>query len=224
MESDSIRILLVDDHPIVRGGIAKYIEKEKGLLICGEAESANEAIRLINDTKPDVVIVDLSLKGDIDGIGLIKAIRVRYPKIHTLVLSIFEESVYAERAIRAGAKGYLQKSVSPDKIILAIHNIMDGKLYLSKNISDRMISKIVHGSSDNVGTNVDLLTDREFEIFQMIGNGYGTKEIAKRLNLSPHTIESHRKKIKEKISVRSTADLTKTAVQWIIAQNKNFGK
>ncbi len=222
MDSDKIKILLVDDHPVVRGGIATFLEKEKDFEISGEAETADEAIKLINDINPHVVIVDLALKGDTDGIELIKAIKTRFPKILTLCLSMFEESVYAERALRAGAKGYIQKSAHPENLIKAIRRILEGKLYLSENISDMIISKVMHGKPQDNITEVDVLSNREFEVFMLLGNGYGIKEIAKKMNLSPNTIESHRKSIKGKLSINDSGDLNKMAIQWVITHNKKI--
>jgi len=223
MENEIIKIVIIDDHPVVRGGIAKFLEKEKDFKISGEAESANDAIKLIDEVHPDIAIIDLALKGDADGIELIKAVKSRFPGVRTLCLSMFEESVYAERAIRAGAKGYIQKNADPENVIKAIRRIMDGKLYLSEDISDTIISKLMHGRpQEATDSQVDVLSDREFEVFLLIGNGYGTKEISKRMNLSPHTVESHRKNIKEKMNIKDAADLNKISVQWVLTHNKKI--
>ena len=222
MEKDIIKIIIVDDHPVVRGGIVKFLEKEKDFQIRGEAESANDAIKLIGEVMPDVAIIDIALKGEPDGIELIKAVRSRFPDVRTLCLSVFEESVYAERAIRAGAKGYIQKNAEPENVIKAIRRIMEGKLYLSGDISDTIISKLMHGKSESTGAQVDVLTDREFEVFILIGNGYGTKEISKRMNLSPHTVESHRKNIREKMNIKDSAELNRISVQWVLTHNKKI--
>lgn len=221
MKSGNIKIILVDDHPVVRGGIAKFLEKEKDIEICGEAESASEAIKLINQFNPHVVIVDITLKEEVDGIELIKIIKSRFPEIYTLCLSMYEESVYAERVIRAGAKGYVQKSTDPQHVITAIRRILDGKLYLSEDISDSIISKLLHGkSSDNPENPVDILSDREFQVFIFMGNGYGAKEIAGKMNLSINTVESHKKNIKDKLNIENAADLNKFAIQWVIRYDK----
>jgi DNA-binding NarL/FixJ family response regulator len=221
MKKNQIKVLLVDDHPVVRGGIAKFLEKEKDIVISGEADSASEAIKLINQDMPDIAIVDISLKGDTDGIELIKTIKTRFPEVNTLCLSMYEESVYAERVIRAGAKGYVQKSFDPQNLISAIRRIMEGKLYLSDDISDRIISKLLHGrSKDSADNPVDILSDREFQVFILTGNGYGSKEISEKMNLSVHTIESHKKNIKDKLNIENTAELNRQSIQWVINYQK----
>ena len=221
MEESKIKIILVDDHPVVRQGIAKYLENEGDIEICGEAETANDAIKIIDETNPHLAIIDISLKGGIDGIELIKAVKNRFPNVLTLCLSMFEESVYAERAIRAGAKGYIQKNMEPDTIVKAIHRIMEGKLYLNEDIADKIISKMMHGGSPKKGSEqMDNLSNREFEVFLHIGNGSNTREIAKIMNLSTHTIESHRKNIKDKLMLADMGELNKTAIQWVLTHNK----
>ncbi len=223
MKSTKLKIILVDDHPVVRGGIAKYLEKEKDIEICGEAESASDAIKLINQFNPDIVLVDITLKGEVDGIELIKIIKSRFPEILTLCLSMYEESVYAERVIRAGAKGYVQKSSDPENVITAIRRILDGKLYLSEDISDSIISKLLHGKlNENSGNPADVLSDRELQVFIFTGNGYGAKEIANKMNLSINTIESHKKNIKDKLNIDNAADLNKFAIQWVIRYEKKI--
>lgn len=223
MKDKKIRIMLVDDHPVVRGGIAKFLEKEKDIEICGEADNASEAIKLINQSEPDIVIVDITLKEEIDGIELIKIIKARFPEVQTLCLSMYEESVYAERVIRAGAKGYVQKSTDPQNVIVAIRRILDGKLYLSEDISDNILSKLLHGKTkENPDNPVDILSDREFQVFMLIGNGYGSKEIAGKMNLSTNTVESHKKNIKEKLHIENFADLNRYAIQWIISNEKKI--
>ena len=221
MRDGKIRIILVDDHPVVRGGIAKFLEKEKDIEICGEADNASEAIKLINLLNPHIVIVDITLKDEIDGIELIKIIKSRFPEVFTLCLSMFEESVYAERAIRAGAKGYVQKSTNPQNVIVAIRRILDGKLYLSEDISDTIISKLLHGRTvENVDNPADILTDREFQIFLLVGNGFGAKEIAVKMDISVNTVESHKKNIKDKLDIENTAELNRYAIQWVIRYEK----
>lgn len=223
MKNSNIKIILVDDHPVVRGGIAKFLEKEKDLEICAEAESASEAIKLINQYSPHIVLVDITLKGEVDGIELIKIIKTRFPDIYTLCLSMYEESVYAERVIRAGAKGYVQKSTDPENVIIAIRRIMDGKLYLSEDISDSIISRLLHGKSkENSDNPVDVLSDREFQIFMFVGNGYGSKEIAGKVNLSINTVESHKKNIKDKLNIENTADLNRFAIHWVTSYGKKM--
>ncbi|MCP4138158.1 MAG: response regulator transcription factor [bacterium] len=215
-----IKILIVDDHPLVRQGMKKIIEKEDDMQVCGETNEANEAISLISKLEPHCVIADISLDGETNGIDLVKAVRERFTNTISLVLSMHDESVYAERAIRAGARGYVTKKEAPSKVVEAIRTIVKGNLFLSSKVSGKIIDKLIHGSADVIGTPVDKLSDREFEVFQLIGNGFGTGEIAKKLNLSVNTIESHRKKIKEKLGIESGSQLIKDAVQWTISQNK----
>jgi DNA-binding NarL/FixJ family response regulator len=214
------KILIVDDHPLLRQGIKQVIELEEDLRVCGEASTANDAIDLINRDKPDVVIVDITLAGNVNGIELIKSLNERFPEIKTLVLTMHDESVYAERAIRAGARGYIMKEVASKNNINAIRTILSDELYLSENISKKIIDKLVRGSADTIGISVENLSNREFEIFQLIGNGFSTKEMAKKLNLSIYTVESHKKNIKEKLKLKNSSDLVKYAIQWVIMQNK----
>ncbi len=214
-----IKIMLVDDHPLVRQGISKIIDKVEDMEICAEAGTAGEAVTLIARNEPDIVIADISLEGEANGIDLVKAIKERYGYIKVLVLSMFDETVYAERAIRAGARGYMTKKEAPSNVVNAIRIILKGELYLTGGITGKIIDKLLHTSSDASQTPVDLLTDREFEIFQLVGNGFGTGEIAKKLNLSVNTIESHRKKIKDKLGIKKGPELVKSAVQWVISQS-----
>ena len=214
------KILIVDDHPLLRQGIKQVIELEEDLKVTGEASSANEAIDMINRDKPDIAIVDITLAGNVSGIELVKSINERFPEIKALVLTMHDESLYAERAIRAGARGYIMKEVASKNIINAIRTILNDELYLSENISKKIIDKLVRGSADTIGISVENLSNREFEIFQLIGNGFSTKEMAKKLNLSIYTVESHKKNIKEKLKLKNSSDLSKYAIQWVIMQNK----
>jgi len=214
------KILIVDDHPLLRQGIKQVIELEEDLKVTGEASSANEAIDMINRDKPDIAIVDITLAGNVSGIELVKSINERFPDIKALVLTMHDESLYAERAIRAGARGYIMKEVASKNIINAIRTIINDELYLSENISKKIIDKLVRGSADTIGISVENLSNREFEIFQLIGNGFSTKEMAKKLNLSIYTVESHKKNIKEKLKLKNSSDLSKYAIQWVIMQNK----
>lgn len=219
MKNNPLKIMLVEDHPIVREGIKKVIELENDMTVCDEADNASDAIRKINSSKPDIIIVDISLKGGTNGIELIKSIKDRYPSIFTIVLSLFEESVYAERAIRAGAMGYIMKKEASAKVIDAIRTVIGGELALSGSISKNIVQRLVHGSSSESENSIDDLTNREFEIFQFVGNGLSTREIAEKLNLSIHTIESHKKNIMKKFNLKNSTKLIKHAVQWVITHN-----
>lgn len=213
--NNKIKVMLVDDHSIVRMGIAKLLENEPDIEVCGESGNINEAINMISKITPQVVLVDIAFEGEMSGIDLIKAIKERYPEIIMIVLSMFDETVYAERAVRAGARGYIQKSDAPKKIVSAIHSAMTGELVLSKSISDKIINKALTGEHDATGSPIDLLSDREFEIFQMFGKGMVVKEIAAELNISSHTVETHRRNIKEKLQIKTNALLIRQGVQWI---------
>lgn len=215
-----ICILIVDDHPIVRRGLKMIIEKEDDLKVCAEAASANEAIKAIVDYNPDVVIVDISLEGSINGIELVKAVKDRFPGVITLVLSMYSESLYAERAIRAGASGYVMKKEADDNIIAAIRMVLTGELYLSSTMSKSIVQKLLHAPADGEHSPENVLSDRELEIFMMIGNGLSIREIASRLSLSLNTVETHRRHIKEKMHFKDLNELVKYAVQWVFVQQR----
>ena len=209
-----VKILIVDDHPSVREGLALRISIHSDLEVCGEAESEEQATELVRQTKPDLVLVDISLKSG-HGLELIKRIRSMDPAVRMLVISGFQESLYAERACRAGALGYLNKQESSEKMIEAIRTVLAGQRFLSPEISRRLISQAL-GSSDRKKTPIEQLTDRELEIFRMIGEGLSTSLIASRLFLSTHTIDTHRENIKRKLSINSAAELSRAAVQWLL--------
>jgi DNA-binding NarL/FixJ family response regulator len=209
-----VRILIVDDHPSVREGLALRISIHSDLEVCGEAESEEQAIELVRQMKPDLVLVDISLKSG-HGLELIKRIRSMEPTVKMLVISGFQESLYAERACRAGALGYLNKQESSEKMIEAIRTVLAGERFLSPEISRRLISQAL-GSSDRKKTPIEQLTDRELEIFRMIGEGLSTGLIANRLFLSTHTIDTHRENIKRKLTLNSAAELSRAAVQWLL--------
>ncbi len=209
-----IKIFIVDDHSIIRMGLRKLIETENDMEICGEAGTVNEAIDQIAKTKPDVLIADIAFEDEMSGIDLVKAVNSRYPGIVILIHSMFKEALYAERALRAGAMGYIQKNEAPKKIVSAVREAMNGNLVVSKNTSDKILNKILHNRQGSGKTNVDTLTDREFEIFQMFGKGYEIKKIAEILNISPHTIETHRRNIRDKMDISNNSELIRSAVEW----------
>ncbi|MCE5277105.1 MAG: response regulator transcription factor [Planctomycetaceae bacterium] len=207
------RLLLVDDHPIVRQGIAMLVSKESDMEVCAEASSAAEALAMIKQTEPDVAVVDLSLK-DSSGIDLIKDVAVRFPSLLVLVLSMRDEAFFAERVLRAGARGYLTKEQAPQKVIAAIRQVVAGELYVSDKISASVVRKFVQGRAASAGS-LDALTDRELEIFEMIGGGLPTRDIARRLHISSKTVDSHREHIKGKLRLASSSDLLKYAIGWV---------
>jgi DNA-binding NarL/FixJ family response regulator len=206
------KVFLVDDHPIVRQGLALFIEREPDLMVCGEAEDATSALQAIRESAPDFVILDISLNGP-DGLELLKTLRVRYPNLPALVLSMHDESVYAERALRAGANGYIMKQEAADKVITAIRHILGGDVYLSDNLTKRMLQQFVNGSISPRDP-LAKLSDRELEVFRLIGAGHGTRQIADELHVSTKTVESYQAHIKEKLALRNARELVQHAVEW----------
>ncbi len=208
------KVLIVEDHPIMRSGLAQLIGQESDLMVCGDAEDAHEALEAIEKLEPDIAVVDISLK-DSSGIDLIKDIKIRWPKLAVLVLSMHDESFYAERALRAGAMGYVAKAEVSAKVIAGIRQVLSGGVYVSEKISSRMLKKLVGGVKDSDAFPIDRLSDREFEVFELIGQGLQTRQIAEKLHLSVKTIDAHRDHIKRKLKLDTAIDLLKYAVQWV---------
>lgn len=215
-----MNIILVDDHPVVRKGLKSILEESAGFKICGEAEDANSAIKLLSEMEPDLAIVDIELKGNVDGIELVGAIKVRFPHVKVLVMSMDDGTLYAEKSIKAGAKGYIAKIEAAENIMAAIESVMENKIYLSNSISNKIATKHIYGLQGNDKVEVHLLSGRELEIFQLIGKGYKRNEIAKRLNININTLESHRRKIREKLSLDNSSELTKIAVQYSVSEKR----
>lgn len=213
-QSDTTRVFIVDDHPVVRQGVGMLVDQQNDMEVCGDAESGPEALKKIGELAPDLAVVDLSLK-DSSGMELIKDLQVQHPEIRILVLSMHDETFFAERVLRAGARGYITKAESTLKVVDGIRAVMKGEVYLSDGMSSKMISKLVSGYGQPDKPSVDALTDRELEVFELLGNGYGTREIAEKLHRSVKTIETHRERIKEKLQIDSATDLIKHAVQWV---------
>lgn len=213
----AIRIFLVDDHPIVRQGLTELITPEGDLCVCGEAEDVAGALALLPDSQADMVIADISLR-DSNGIELIKDIKLRYPRMPILVLSMHDESFYVERCLRAGAMGYITKEEATDGVIAAIRKVLSGEIYLSEKMASKVLTKLVGGQSGPGGLSVDTLTDRELQVFEMIGVGISTRIIADKLHLSAKTVESHRENIKRKLQLGSAAELLQHAIQWCQTQ------
>lgn len=207
------RILIVDDHPIFRQGIAQLINRETDLVVCGEAESTRDAMSVIGRNPPDLAIVDITLKGT-NGIELMKSIKAQVPDVPVLVISMHDESLYAERALRAGARGYVMKEVAGDQVMTAIRKVLGGEIYVSPTIGSQMIRKLVEGGEGG-GSTVASLSDRELEVLQLIGRGQGTRQIAEQLSLSVKTIESHRAHIKEKLNIKTAPEMVRFAVEWV---------
>ncbi len=207
------QVYLVDDHPIVRQGLIKLIEQEAGLEVCGEAGCVSEALPDIQQQAPDVILVDISLE-DSSGLDLIQKIDDLGLQIPMLVLSMHDESLYAEHALRAGASGYVMKQAASNTLIQAIEKVLDGEIYVSKKMSSQML-KMAFRSGDDTRSGTDSLSRRELEVFELIGRGNSTREIAEQLNLSVKTIESYRAHIKEKLCLRSATELMQRAVHWV---------
>jgi DNA-binding NarL/FixJ family response regulator len=208
-------VLIVDDHPVVRQGVAMLIGQQPDLEVCGEAEGLNEAMRLYNETSPHLVIIDISLK-DGSGLELVKEIHARNPNTKMLISSMHDEELFAERMLRAGAHGYVHKQEATERIIDAARQILEGRVYLSEPMSERLLHRLVsHNDADRRST-IESLSDRELEVFEMIGRGLTTRQIASRLELSPKTIETYRENIKMKLCLENSTALTKHAVQWTL--------
>jgi DNA-binding NarL/FixJ family response regulator len=206
--------MIVDDHSMVREGLRLRISAYPDLEVCGEATTEDEAIELIPKTNPHLIIVDISLKSG-HGIELIKRVHAKYPKIKMLVASGFQESLYAERALRAGALGYLNKQDSGEKVIEAIQTVLRGERFVSDEITKKLVAQAL-GNRADLADPMELLTDRELEIFRMIGNGQTSGAIANELMLSNHTIDTHRENIKRKLGFKNAAELTRRAVQFLL--------
>jgi DNA-binding NarL/FixJ family response regulator len=215
---DKKRVFLVDDHPAMRQGLKQLIEQEAGLTVCGQAGDIPSALEGIKKTKPDIAIVDLTLK-DASGLDLVKDLKVHCPALPVLILSMHNEVFYAERAIRAGAHGYIMKEATTESIIEAIRRVLAGDVYLSAGVSSRILKNMAGGSKSKEGS-VDNLSDRELEVFRLLGQGLTTRGIAERLNLSVKTVESYREHIKIKLHLDNAAKLVQAAVEW--TQSRKF--
>jgi DNA-binding NarL/FixJ family response regulator len=207
-----VRVFLVDDHPIVRRGFQLLLSLEPDLIVCGEADNGPAALQKILALKPDVAIVDLSLKGS-NGLELIKQLRAQSLKLKLLVFSMRDEGIYAERAMRAGANGYITKEEGTEKAIQAIRLLMQGKRYLSDKVAEKMMDSLVGNNSGAEGA-VESLSDRELEVLELIGAGLGSREIAEKLHLSIKTIESHREHLKAKLGLTRAPELVSYAFNW----------
>jgi DNA-binding NarL/FixJ family response regulator len=208
------QIYIVDDHPLMRKGLAMTLEKEVGFELCGQAESAEQALSEILDLKPDVAIIDISLPG-MNGLELVKNLLHQDPAQKILIVSRHDEELYAERALRAGAKGYLMKLEAVDVLVQAINQILSGGIYLSNKIGNKLLMKLATGSNAKSANPLDQLSDRELEVFELTGNGLSTKEIGEKLHISVKTVESHRANIKDKLQIDSANELMRHAVRWV---------
>jgi DNA-binding NarL/FixJ family response regulator len=207
-------IYLVDDHPVIRKGLAELINQRQDLAVCGAASTPEEALQQVPRLKPDLVVVDLALQ-DSSGLDLLRILNTRHPDLPVMILSMHDEGLYAKRALRAGAKGYIMKREAIDELIAAIHQVLAGRIYLSPKMSDRMLRHLAQDEKAACDSPVDVLSDRELEVFELLGAGHGAKEIARRLHLSVSTIETYQGRLKEKLQLRDATELFQHALEWV---------
>ncbi len=208
------RILLIDDHAILRQGLAQLINQEADMMVCGEAEEAPKGFEAVGVLKPDVAVVDISLKGG-NGLELIKNIKASHPNLPILVLSMHDESLYAERALRAGSLGYIMKEEAAESVLVAIRKVLKGEVVLSDKMQARLLHQLVNGRLKQGSSPIDTLSDRELEVFRMIGEGRSTRQIAEELHLSVRTVEAYREYIKDKLTLKNATELVQHAFQWV---------
>jgi DNA-binding NarL/FixJ family response regulator len=213
------QVLIVDDHPVIRDGLVTIINHERDMNVCGQAEDAYIALKAVAELKPDIVVTDISLKSS-DGIELTKNIKARCPRLPVIVFSVHDESLYAERALLAGAKAYLMKDEVSENIIKAIRTVLNGEIYVSDAISKKFLHKIAGDKAGTAKTPIESLSDREFEIFRLIGEGLKASQMAKQLHLSIKTIETYRSRIKEKLNLPNASELLQYSIRWAKSQDK----
>lgn len=206
--------MIVDDHPVFRNGIAALIAAESDLAVCGQADSAPSALDAMRRLKPDVAMLDISLNGT-NGIELVKLMKSEQPRLPILILSMHDESLYALRALRAGAKGYVMKSAAMPQVLAALRKVLGGDIYVSPSFSERLVFKAVQSLEGGMGSPVDKLSDRELEVLHLLGKGFGTRVIANDLHLSVKTIETHRAHIKEKLGFKDAEEMVRFAIDWV---------
>ncbi len=212
------RVLIVDDHPYMRRGLAQTINDQPGLQVIGEAGSLAEAVKIMETSSPQLAVVDISLGAE-SGIELIQVLRERWPATKVLVSSMHDETLFAERALRAGALGFVNKGEPPDVFVRALTRVISGQIYLSERMTKRMLGQVL-ADKDTNRSPIESLSNRELEVFEMIGKGLSTKQIAARLGLSPKTIETYREHIKQKLKLSNATELTRNAVQWVLEQGR----
>ncbi len=216
-QNDRKRVLLVDDHPLIRQALRATISRERDLAVCGEADDRAGTLAAIEALRPDLAIMELGLKIS-EGIGLIQDIHDRHPKMLTLVLSMHDESLYAERAIRAGASGYISKQETPARIMQAVRKILAGEIYWSERVAAQVASKVARSVRRASGSPMDLLSERELQVFEPIGSGISTSAVAAMLHIAVSTVESYRARIKEKMNLRDAEELLQAAIRWNVAR------
>jgi DNA-binding NarL/FixJ family response regulator len=208
------KVLLVDDHPILRAGLGKLINQEADMMICGEAEDGPTAFDLAGTLNPDIAVIDISLKAS-NGIELVKNLKARYPDLPTLVLSMHDESLYAERALRAGSLGYIMKEEAIEQVLVAIRKVLQGEIFLSEKMKSKMLQQMASGKGKVITSPIEQLTDRELEVFRLIGEGCSTRQIAGQLHLSVRTVEAYREYIKSKLNLKNATELVQHAFHWV---------
>lgn len=208
------KVLLVEDHPMFREHLSQLIDRDLGMAVCGEADNIRDAMRLIGETMPDIAIVDITLRGS-SGLELLKDIKAQGLNVNVLVLSMHDEELYAERALRAGAKGYITKNEASTEVVNAIRCVMQGEVYASKRVTSKLLERMTQKRTPPELAGMETLADRELEVFQMLGRGKSTREIARSLNLGESTVETYRARIKDKLQLRSAAELYLRAGQWV---------
>ena len=217
--TSATRVLIVDDHPFMRAGLAQTITDRTGMVVCGEAGSVSEALQMMGKHRPDLAVVDLSL-GEESGLDLIKAIKDQWPTTRILVSSMHDETLFAERVLRGGALGYVNKGEPPEVFVVALERVNSGQVYLSERMTNRMLGRMLSDDAQPEGDPIEKLSNREIEVFELIGNGMVTKQIAARLGLSPKTIETYREHIKAKLNLANASELTRHAVQWVLERGR----
>ena len=213
------RIIVIEDHIVVREGFVALINREADLEVCAEADSVSDALKAIDRLHPDLAVVDLMLRSG-DGLDLLKTVKVQHPGLRTLVVSMQDEEIYAERALHAGARGYIMKHAATGEFLLAIRAVLRGDIYISPKMNIRMLDRFAGGKTQLAGGAADLLSDREIQIYQMIGAGMNTRDIAPHLGISSKTVETHRENIKHKLGLKDSLALVQSATQWIQGRAK----
>lgn len=208
-------IYIVDDHPVMRRGYVNLIREELDLEVCGEAGEALDALAQIRTQCPDLVVCDLTLGGGMSGLELIKSLKAEFPELPVLVVSMHDESLYADRALRAGARGYVMKAEADTTVVKAIRRVLDGGIYVSEDVSEKILLQYIGGRVNPASSPLAGLSDRELEVFEHLGHGLSTHEIAEAMMISPKTVESYRARIKEKLGLDRNAELIRRAVQWV---------
>jgi DNA-binding NarL/FixJ family response regulator len=211
------RVLVVDDHPLVRRGLREVLDAVDEIAVTGEAASYERALECLEQEPYDLAIVDIGLAGQ-SGLELTKQLRERYPEVLVLVCSLHDEVLFAERSLRAGARGYLSKDEAVDRVVEAVERVLDGRIYLSPEMTDRLLA-VSAGQSGGRDEPLERLSDRELEVFGLVGQALSSSEIGERLNLSPKTVDSHRENIKKKLGLKNHGELLRRAVQWVLEQD-----